>query len=71
MPIVKNENVVNVAVKVMKKVDPQLCENDIESAKQLVKKDKKNEVTKSSILVRFKNINKRNYVYECRSLGTA
>ena len=63
VPIVKNENVVNVAVKVMKKVDPQLCENDIESAKQLVKKDKKNEVTKSSILVRFKNINKRNYVY--------
>ena len=63
VPILKNENVVDVAVKVMKKLDPQLCEEDIESARRLVKKDKKNEVTKSSILVRFKNINKKNYVY--------
>ena len=66
VPILKNENVVDVAVKVMKKVDPQLCEEDIESARRLVKKDKKNEVTKSSILVRFKNINKKNYVYTNR-----
>ena len=41
VPILKNENVVDVAVKVMKKVDPQLCEEDIESARRLVKKDKK------------------------------
>ena len=31
-----------------------------------LKRTKKNEVTKSSILVRFKNINKKNYVYNNR-----
>ena len=46
----------------MKKVDPQLCEEDIEAARHLNKKDKINEVIKSSILARFKNINKRNYI---------
>ena len=30
VPFVKNEKVVDVAVKVMKKVDPELCEEDIE-----------------------------------------
>ena len=63
VPFMKNENVVDVAMKVMKKVDPLLCKEDIESARQLVKKDNTNEVIKSSILVRFKNINKRNYIY--------
>ena len=29
VPFVKNEKVVDVAVKVMKKVDPELCEEDI------------------------------------------
>lgn len=66
VPFMKNENVVDVAMKVMKKVDPLLCEEDIESARLLVKKDNKNEVIKSSILVRFKNINKRNYIYSSK-----
>ena len=47
VPILNNENVVDVAVKVMKKVDPQLWEEDIELAKRLVEKDNKIEVTKS------------------------
>ena len=42
VPIVKNEKVVDVAVKVMKKVDPQLCEEDIEWVERLVKKDNEN-----------------------------
>ena len=40
--IVNNEKVVDVAVKVMKKVDPQLCEEDIEWVKRLDKKDNEN-----------------------------
>ena len=44
------------------KVDPQLCEEGIESARQLVKKANKEEMIKGSILVRFKSINKINYI---------
>ena len=55
----KNENVSNKAVKGMNKIDPQLCEGDIESARLLVKKYNKNEVIKSLIFVKFKNINQK------------
>ena len=43
-PFVNNENVVDQAVKVMTKVDPQLSEEDIESARRLKKKDKNNDI---------------------------
>ena len=38
-PFVKNENVVDLAVKVMTNVDPQLSEKFIDSARRLMKKD--------------------------------
>lgn len=43
MQFIKNESIVYVAVKVMKKVNSHLCEEDIKSTRQLVKKDNKNE----------------------------
>ena len=38
----KNENVIDLAVKVMTNIDPQLSEDDIDSGKRLMKKDKNN-----------------------------
>ena len=35
----KNENVIDLAVKAMINIDPQLSEEDIDSAKRLLKKD--------------------------------
>ena len=53
VPLVKNENVVDLAVKVMTKVDFQLSEEDIESAKKIKKKDNNNDLIQGTILVIF------------------
>ena len=63
VPFVKNENVGDLAVKVLTNIDPQLSKEDIESARRLMKKDKNNVTIYGPILARFKNIGKRNYIF--------
>ena len=63
VPFVKNENVGDLALKVLTNIDPQLSKEDIESARRLMKKDKNNVTIYGPILARFKNIGKRNYIF--------
>ena len=63
VPFVKNENVGDLALKVLTNIDPQLNKEDIESARRLMKKDKNNVTIYGPILARFKNIGKRNYIF--------
>ena len=42
VPFVKNEKVIDLAVNEMTNIDPQLSEEDIDSARRLMKKDKNN-----------------------------
>ena len=71
VPFVKNENVLDLAVKVMTNIDPQLSEENIDSARRLMKKDKNNVTIYGPILVRFKNIGKRNYISRKKNLAAA
>ena len=64
VPFTKNEKVIDLAVKVMTKVDSQLREGDIKYARRLIKKDSNNATIYGPILVRFKNISQRNYVFK-------
>ena len=63
VPFVKNENVGDLALKVLTNIDPQLSKEDIESARRLMKKDKNYVTIYGPILARFKNIGKRNYIF--------
>ena len=63
VPFVKNENVVDLAVKVIKNVDSEFVQDDIDYARRLIKKDNNNVVTYGPVLVRFKSMSKRNYIY--------
>merc|ERR1712096_147870 len=63
VPFVKNENVGDLALKVLTNIDPQLNKEYIESARRLMKKDKNNVTIYGPILARFKNIGKRNYIF--------
>ena len=54
---------VDLAVNVINNVDPELSQDDIDYARRLMKKDNNNVVTYGPILVRFKNLSKRNYTY--------
>ena len=68
VPYVQNENVFDLAVKVMTKVDPQLRGDDIESVRRIKKKGNNNDIIQGSILVRFKNINKINYIFRKKKI---
>ena len=57
MPFEKNDNVADLAVKVMANVDPQLSKEDIDSARRLMKTDKNNVTIYGPILVRIKILN--------------
>ena len=68
VPFVKNENVGDLALKVLTNIDPQLSKEDIESARRLMKKDKNNVTIYGPILARFKNIGKRKYIFRNKKI---
>ena len=63
VPYVQNENVFDLAMKVITKIDPHMRGDDIEYVRRLKKKGNNKDIIQGSILVRFKNINKRNYIF--------
>lgn len=64
VPFTKNEKVIDLAVKVVTNIDSKIKEGDIEYARRLMKKDRNGATKYGPILVRFKNIDQRNYLFK-------
>ena len=63
VPFKENENVVDLAVKVVNNIDSELSQDDIDYARRFMKKDYNNAVTYGLILVGFKSMSKIYFIF--------